>query len=84
MISDFYDLARSGDDAIIGRFQFYVRNTRKRIFPKSVQYNACKVEREPQRLTVRLLDTTKGQVPETTAFYRFIPTPDFSRGYVQT
>ncbi len=79
---DFDSLARCDDNGIINRFLFYSRNSRKRVFAKSVRYNAYKVERQPRRLTIRLLDCAGTSEQHTAAFYSFVPTPDFSQRYV--
>jgi len=84
MIVDFDSLASRSDDEIINRFLFYSRNSRKRIFAKSVRYNACKVERTTMSLTIRLLDSAGSSDPQTTAFFSFIPPPNFSQRYAGT
>lgn len=81
---DFGSLARCDDNGVFNRFVIYSRNSQKRVFAKSVRYNAYKVEREPRRLTIRLLDCAGASEPRTAAFYSFVPTPDFSQRYVGT
>ena len=76
---DFDSLASSGDEVVVGRVSFLLQSSKRRLFPKSVQFDSAQVERAPARLTIRLLHTSKGPAPVTVGIVAFIPPTDFSQ-----
>ena len=84
MILDFDAVAQSSDEAIVNRFIFHVRSSRKRLFPKSVTYNAFQIVRSPRSLTIRLLDTVTRAEPKEVARYIFVPPPNFGHSQLST
>jgi hypothetical protein len=63
-------LAHSDDTAVVGQMQLIVRNSKKRVFPKSVKYDRCAVSRGSPCLTIHLY---MGDIE--TARFKFVPTP---------
>lgn len=85
MVVDFFELARTSDAAIVARMQFHLKNSRKRVFPQTVEFNAYRVTRESAQITIHLLlDRGNGAMPQEVARYAFVPPPDFSRRFTST
>jgi hypothetical protein len=84
ILLDFDQLARSNDEVVIARFRFYCANSRKRVFPKSVFFNAYRVERNPEQITIHLLDASNPSNHRTTALYSFLAPPNFSKRPLST
>ena len=75
----FQGLLRSPDQAIIHQFQFFQTHMRKPIFPRKPGFNAYRIERQSEAIIIYLLLAAPGTEPRTTAIFRFVPPPDFSR-----
>jgi hypothetical protein len=84
VILDFHELVRRTDDAIIARYKFFLAHSKKRLFPKSTVINAYRIAREPQMITIHLLDATEPANPKTTAMFSFVAPPNFSRRIIST
>ncbi|MEQ1853867.1 MAG: hypothetical protein ABMA01_20005 [Chthoniobacteraceae bacterium] len=67
-------MKRYDDAGIFNHLVMTCRGCRKRIIPKSVRYNAFRVSRVENAVTVHLLLEEK-----ETALVSFVPAPDFSR-----
>jgi hypothetical protein len=51
---DFDRLSQSDDRTIIDHMRFALRNRRKRLFPKSVKWDRCRVNRDQNTIAIRL------------------------------
>jgi hypothetical protein len=68
--ANFASLTQSGDGYIIQQFRAVAGLSRKKIFPKSVKYNQCRVSRGQNQITIQFcLDGTE------TARFSFVPIP---------
>jgi hypothetical protein len=54
LYTDFDRLAQSDDQTIIGHMTFALRNSRKKLFPKSVKCDRYKVSRNQNIITIHL------------------------------
>lgn len=77
---DFDSIARGDDKAVYRQMTATLGMSRKRFFPKSVTWNAYRVARTPNSITIHLL-SSKDQMSERkeVARFAFIPGPNFSR-----
>lgn len=77
---DFDSIARCNDDGVYKHMIATLSLSRKRMFPKSLEWNAYRVTRVPASVTVHLLQRKdrENELKEVARF-GFIPGPDFSR-----
>jgi len=78
-VIDFDGLARQTDQAIIARYDLLAELSKKPPFDQRIRFNACQVVREPERLTVRFLDSKPGAEPKIVAQCCFLPAPAGAR-----
>lgn len=62
VITDFDQLARAPDEAIIRRFVFYCRSSKKPLVPKTIAAYGRKVIRQPELLTIALFNSSGKQI----------------------
>ncbi len=77
---DFDSITRGDDNTIYRQMKATLGMSRKRFFPKSVTWNAFRVARTPNSITIHLL-SSKDQMSERreVARFAFIRGPSFSR-----
>lgn len=77
---DFESIARRNDDEVYRCMVATCRLSKKRIIPRSITWNAYRVSRAPNEITIRLL-AAKDAVSEPKEVLRFgfIPPPNFSQ-----
>jgi hypothetical protein len=76
---DFDSIARRDDKSVYRQMVATLRMSKKRMFPKSVSWNAYRVARTPRSITIHLLlSKTQAEKPKEVARFAFIPGPHFS------
>lgn len=76
----FDEIARSNDQTVLSHFRFTMMHSKRRLFPKRIQWNAARIRRSPKAIMIDLLvDRQDGSELTTVARFGFIPPPDFSR-----
>jgi hypothetical protein len=53
---DFDGLAQGNDQSVINHMSFALRSSKKKLFAKSVKYDRCRVNRQPNVITIHLFN----------------------------
>ena len=78
ILIDFADLAQGTDDDIFRRMTFYCGASKRPMLPRNLKYNAYRVTRQTNLLTVHLLLVEESRPAHEVAQFSFAPPPDFS------
>ncbi len=80
ILIDFANLAQSSDDEIFQRMVFYCRTTTPSILPRNLKFNAYIISRQPNLLTIHLLQADQiRSTQREVAQFSFAQPPDFSQ-----
>lgn len=70
-------LIKSSDQVIIDHFVVLQNNNKKRIFPKSANYNSYRINRKTNKIKIDLLHTNDLKQSTIVAIFCFLRPPNF-------